>query len=563
MIRILIFFLCISTTQLIADCGQTESEASKTVIAQKLTGIRLIGSYDYLIKEELLLEDLFPQTERVIEGVYIHSVPFLQKYPKFLQQLRDEAINGPLTIKKINELCNKISSFYLEKGQPFVEVLAPAQPVFLGYLQILVAASKVGAVKVEGNHHFSSDSFTSHISCKSGQEIQLPSLLNDLDWLNRNPFRKSEVIFTPGQDPSTTDIILKTTDRRPILFYGGADNTGTKQTGYARFYGGVRYGNLFGMGQLLSYQFTSGTSVSRFQSHAVDYQIPLPWKNYLDFFGGWSQADDNFEHPHMKSKGTSWQISTRYEIPLRHNPKFTQTLLVGADFKRTNNDLAFGGQVIIHHLIDIAQLMLGWDMGGSNEICSWFFSAELYGSPGHFDSNNTTREFRKLQPGAVATYFYTWVNLGSTFNLPKCWHAVTNGTGQYANQNLLPSEQLELGGYFSVRGYPEYSVLVDEGCFFNNELQTPNFSILQFFKKKLKTIDRFHFLAFIDYGWGRIHAPIHGEQKIYNLLGIGPGMRYNVSEYLAMRVDWGFQMLPIRPHHHKSSTVHAGIYFNF
>ncbi|MGH2612534.1 MAG: ShlB/FhaC/HecB family hemolysin secretion/activation protein, partial [Rhabdochlamydiaceae bacterium] len=411
--------------------------------------------------------------------------PILQNHPQFLQTLRDEAINGSLTIKKIDELRSMIIRFYLQQGYPFVEVVVPEQPA-LGYLQIIVAESKLGVVKTEGNRYFSDQALISHISCESGHQIHLPSLLNDLDWLNRNPFRRSEAIFTPGEDPGTTNIILKTVDRRPILIYGGADNTGTTETGYARFYGGFRCGNLFELGQLFSYQFTSSSTVSQFQSHALNYQIPLAWKNYLNFFGGWSRTKPDFEHPHMHSEGTSWQVSTRYEIPLHHNPKFAQTLLAGADFKRTNNDLAFGGERIIHHLIDIAQLMVGWDMGGVAKICEWFLSAEIYGSPGHFDSNNTTKEFKKLQPGAVATYFYSWANLGSTFNLPRCWHIAMNGTGQYANQNLLPSEQLELGGYFSVRGYPEHSVNVDDGCFFNTELQTPNFSILQLFKKKWK-----------------------------------------------------------------------------
>ena len=348
--------------------------------------------------------------------MYVSDVPLLQEHPKFLQKLRNEALDGPLTIKKIDELRSMITRFYLEKGLPFVEVVVPEQPVSSGYIQILVTESRLGEIKTEGNQHFSDHSLISHISCEPGEKIHLPSLLNDLDWLNRNPFRRSEAVFTPGEDPGTTNIILKTADRRPILFYGGADNTGTKETGYARFYGGFRYGNLFGLGQLLSYQFTTSTSVSKFQSHALDYQIPLPWKNYLNFFGGWSQAKPDFEHPHMHSKGTSWQVSTRYEMPLNHNPHFAQTLLVGADFKRTNNDLSGGEshQSPARHRTADGRVGYG-RRGGRMRVV--FISRSLW-HPGNIDSNNTTKEFRKLQPGAVATYFYGWANLVDVQSAP-------------------------------------------------------------------------------------------------------------------------------------------------
>ena len=114
------------------------------------------------------------------------------------QKLRNEALDGPLTIKKIDEL-RSMTRFYLEKGLPFVEVVVPEQPVSSGYIQILVTESRLGEIKTEGNQHFSDRSLISHISCEPGEKIHLPSLLNDLDWLNRNPFRRSEAVFTPAK----------------------------------------------------------------------------------------------------------------------------------------------------------------------------------------------------------------------------------------------------------------------------------------------------------------------------------------------------------------------------
>ncbi len=555
--KILIPFLCFSAIELTAQ-GEINPEAAKET--------RFFELPQLIVEREPLnqAQKAFPDHSCVTDGVYVNAVavPLLHQNPRFLQKVKEEISNGPLTICKIDEIRAMITRFYLEKGCPFVEVAIPPQSCSKGYVQIIVTEGKLGCIKTEGNCHFSDKSILAPVRCQAGQRIHLPSLLNDLDWINRNPFRRSEAVFTPGQDPGTTDILFKTVDRRPILFYGGADNTGTKETGYPRFYGGFRYGNVFGVGHLLDYQFTSSSSIDKFQSHAGDYQIPLPWKNYLNFFGGWSQTNPTFHHPHMKPTGTSWQVSTRYEIPVNNNPKLAQTFLFGADFKRTNNDLAFGGETIIHHLVDVAQLMFGYDLGGVVKACEWFLSAELYVSPGNIDDNNKTRVFKRLQPGTVSTYVYGWANIGSTFNLPGCWHFALNSTGQYTNQNLLPSEQLELGGYFSVRGYQEHSVNVDEGCFFNAELQTPDFSILAFGKKKCPS-DKLHFLAFADYGWGRIHNPVAGEQKIYRLLGIGPGLRYNIKDNVAIRADWGFQMLPIHPHRGTSTTVHAGGYVNF
>ena len=51
------------------------------------------------------------------------------------------------------------------------------------------------------------------------------------------------------------------------------------------------------------------------------------------------------------------------------------------------------------------------------------------------------------------------------------------------------------------------------------------------------------FLGFWDYGAAYNHTLLPGEAYETPLSSLGAGLRYNVGTYLALRFDYGFQLL--------------------
>ena len=70
--------------------------------------------------------------------------------------------------------------------------------------------------------------------------------------------------------------------------------------------------------------------------------------------------------------------------------------------------------------------------------------------------------------------------------------------------------------------------------------------------------DRFYFVGFVDAAYGRnVHHGSSARQQQW-LLGVGPGLRYNISTYFTARFDYGFQLHHIFGDHH-SGRAHFSL----
>jgi hemolysin activation/secretion protein len=485
--------------------------------------------------------------------IAIRNVPFLRSHTDFLKAFGRKFIGQPLTMARLQALEKEVANFYQIYESPLVRIAIPEQEVVDGTLFILVQEPQLGEWKIEGNCYFSTEKIKKELRIQPNCPVDLTILASDLAWLNDNPFRSVNAVLSPGSIAGKTDVDLIVNDRWPYRFYNGADNTGTTTTGLYRLFAGVNMGNLFGIGQRLSYQFTISTRFNRFLSHSAEYIAPLPWRHLLKFIGGYSQVKPDLHTPHLRQTGESWQVDLRYEIPfLKAKNGLLQRFTFGADFKETNNNLEFGGERILLHDIDIVQATVIYILGAEKQPYKTSLQLEFYGSPGHITSNNTNRAFERLRPFANCQYVYFRGEWSSAY-FKKGWALTTDFWGQGASTNLLPSEQFDLGGYNTIRGYQQNEATTDNGLAASIEIHTPT---MHFFKTS-RFQDSLYFLGFIDYGWGKNHHLTVGEKSSINMAGVGPGLRYTMGPYLSARFDCAFPL--IKAPYSPRSTQH--VYF--
>lgn len=477
---------------------------------------------------------------------------------KLNQKLGVQFFGMPVTSDMMMELKRALILYYREEGFPIVAVEIPKQTVRSGVVQVVVVDGKLGKVKVLGNKYFSTRMLKGYIQQEPGQPINLDGLMNDVAWINRNPFRHADVFFTPGKNEGTTDIELMVKDKFPLRGYAGGDNTGFGPTGNARWFAGFNWGNFFWLDHTLTYQFTMSTDYRRFWAHNFNYNAPLSWRHVLIVFGGYSHI-----HPHIKdfrSTGHNGQASLRYEIPLKPLYKsFTHDVTFGFDFKNMNNVLDFvanpGTLRVATHEVNLTQLYAGYNLAKNWETNRMIFYAEGFWSPGKWIGDQKNSNFAQLHPGAKNHWVYGRLSLSDTWTLPLDFVLWGEFRGQISNENLVPSEQFGLGGYNTVRGYEERIVNFDDAIVTNVEFRLPSFRLLRFLKKHP---DALTFLGFFDYGTGRNAFAESYEQQWQHLIGVGPGLRYKIADYLSVRVDWGFKFHTVQ-FTHLGSKVHVGV----
>ena len=340
----------------------------------------------------------------------------------------------------------------------------------------------------------------------------------------------------------TTDLDLVVKDRRPIRGFVGTDNTGFKEIGYQRAFAGVYVGNLFSVGQLFSYQYTTDYDLKSFQSHIASYEIPFPFRHLLSFFGGASFIRAPLEASGtIRSHGDSFQASGRYTVPFAQGGRFPQEIRVGCDFKRMNNNVIFGGQTISSKNVDILQFLLEYKLFFGSENINHEFCLEAVLSPGPLLPDMGPAAFSLLRPGAGPNYFYVRGALKQLYRLPKSFSLGVEWAFQLSTAKLLASEQFGLGGYTTVRGYQERAVNTDNAFLLRVEPRFPSISLPR------KGTGTLVFFLFSDFGIGvdqlKLAANYRNSQALWS---VGPGFRYTYKDNISMRFDWGYQLTNIQ-----------------
>jgi hemolysin activation/secretion protein len=526
-----------------ANAGDAQGSATaSTVLLPELNGLIFIATPAQLTEPNARDEAL--DTSRI---PLLDDETFRNRIEPYLGE--------PLRESGLKRLLVTINLFYAANDKPFVSASVPAQDITDGMLRILVVEGRVEQVKVEGNRYFSDDQYIAALGLHPGDPLQKSQLDTNIAWINRNPFRAAAVVAAPGELFGGTNLIVRANERYPLRFYANADNTGSPNTGEERLGVGVNWGNAFGLGHQLNYQLTSSTDFDRSIGHSASYVVPLPWHHLLTFSGAWSRI--NADMPvDFDSQGTSWQTAFRYEVPLQPNARgWNQSILAGADFKRSDNNLEFGGLPVTDNTTDIVQAALGYRMSTEDEYGRTGIAATVVYSPGSIGGRNETEFFDVSRWGAESGYSYARIDLDRLTQLPAnfSWHLTASL--QVASGNLLGSEQLALTGTYGVRGYGENDSFADRGYMIRNELLLPA-------ANAASTFARLQPLVFYDYAQGSNKRLLPGERDRTTLSAAGLGGRMSLGPSCELRFAYGWQIHALSGEE-RGDQAHAGITFSY
>jgi hemolysin activation/secretion protein len=517
---------CISCSPEYANPPVCTSEKD---LLKEVKGICLVGS-----------ERSVREVPSRLEGIAFVDI----KIPGDADQLESRLVpflGKPLRACDLVAIKREVILYYRDKNHPLVSVVIPEQDITDSVIKVVVTQSTLNEVKVYGNHYFSKEFFHDAIQLKQGQLIDENVLLNNLNFINRNPFHQAELIYSPGDKSNTTDVEIIVKDRFPHSFYAGVDNTGLPHIERTRLFAGYNWGNVFGLGHMLSLQYSMAPDPYKFDAITASYTAPLSCQHILLFWGGYSRVNAHIPFS-AKTHGRSTQASMRYDIPMTPSPWLLHELLWGFDFKRSNNTIEFVENFpMFGQEVNLTQFMVGYNLGYERCKNKLGFDVQVFFSPFSWLPDQSNHDFASLNPSAKHTYVYGRSSLNYKRLLFKgcVWNLLVSG--QVSNRTLLPSEQFGLGGFATVRGYEERQLNGDDGLLARTEFVSPALTVLKHIGKGAIR-DRIEFLAFLDYGLSHDRHKIPGIKQTEFILGTGPGIRYSIGNYLAARMDWGIKL---------------------
>lgn len=460
-------------------------------------------------------------------------------YSDGMRNLVFRYLNQPLSLRSLNQLAREIAAFYRREGQPIVDVQIPEQRITGGTLYLVIVESVIGRVMIQPGHVFDCKELDRWIACTCpGNHIFEENLQSDLFWLNQSPFRRVSVDFRKGELPGTTDVLYTSNDVTPIRGYMGADDSGVKSLNYGRFFTGLMYGNMFQRGGTLSYQYTTDQEFQLLNAHSVSYSQPLSRERSIAAYGSWAGVTP-MVGVGLTQQGESWQLGLGLTEHLIRTSEHSQNLTFGLDFKSTNNNLEFAGSSVVASNADLVQLHLGFDDTQRTDVDQYQrFKVDTYFGPGGgLTGSHSSNAFQSIRPGTSPDYIYARLMAEQTSLITDNWILMRRFTGQVSSERLLFSETLGLGGYDTIRGFNQRSYNADNGWIMNFEVGPKTYR--WGCREEPRTLRVF---SFADMGNGYQSDPQAGEDAYTFALSTGAGLRYNVSDRLSCRVDYGYAL---------------------
>ena len=447
----------------------------QTPLGTDLHGIALIGVKDHPLERPRLA------------GLDLHRVGVIN--PVAIEARLKPFLGRPLTRKLISEIQNAITTVYREAGHGFVSVTIPPQEITGGVLQLRVFEYRVGKITVAGATRTPEQFIRDRVRVTPGETVDTRRLETDLDWLNRNPFRRTEAVFGPGRDLAQTDLTLRATETKPWQAYAGYANTGTLLTDRDRFFVGATaslYRDIVGAYQATGSKDFWGTNGhpfgdpgdAQYMSHAGRLSIPLWPRSSVELTGDTILTNERPNTFFLYRTRTS-ELSALYRAAVDNVVAAGfGDWFAGVESKRQKRVIFFDETEVADGRADVFQFVAGWaghwSMFGNNDL-----DVRVKANPGNILPFNTSADWDSYTNGRVTDIHYAFSTIAYSHAMPLFMGLVlsTEASGLMAAKALPDTERITLGGMQQVRGYVPEDGIVDRALIVRNTLYLPQFSI--------------------------------------------------------------------------------------
>jgi hemolysin activation/secretion protein len=457
----------------------------------------------------------------------------------------------PLAIAELFQLRSAITQLYVDRGYITSGAYIPPQTLQGGVVTIRVVEGKLEAITVNGTRRLNSNYVRSRLAIAAGPPLNRNRLLEALQLLQLDPLIQSLAAeLAAGTRPGESVLSVQVTEAKNLNAQLVFDNARAPSVGTNRRQLQLSAGNVTGLGDRLSALYTNTNG-----SNALDlsYTLPInPRNGTLSI--NYGTASSNVIEPPFDGLGIESK-SRYYEFTLRQPLLQTPTHEFALGFTATRRE---SEATLLDGLIPFPAL--GADRNGKTRLtalrffqeATWRGSAAVVALRSQFTVGLNALS-ATINPDPPDSRFFAWRGQAQWVRLlaPETLLLVRSDV-QLAGRPILPMEQFGLGGQDSVRGYRQDALLTDSGLFASAEVRLP---ILRL--PKLNSL--LQLTPFIDLGtaWNLGNAL---DLDPRTLLSLGMGLRFQFSDRLTARLDWGIPLIDISGA--KNTWQENGVYFS-
>ena len=474
-------------------------------------------------------------------------------------------IGQPMSFRLISEIQREITQYHRDNNRPLVSVTIPPQEVSDAGLQINVVPFTLGEVRAEGTSRTPPEAITGQVRVARGEVIDTARLIDDINWLNLNPFRPVSSIFSPGDAFGESDLILRVEEKRPWAAYIGASNTGNDSTYEERIFAGANAVLAPGTDLQLSYLFTAapknierGALVENgdskgYLSHSLAAFLPISTaagQRYKLTFQGNFVDRFNDNGGIFTSREETWNTSAELAIPTGYQSNgpwsSSAEYYARAQFSQLDTERFFAGLSFDDRRSESRKIAIGTRRHYSGALTNWPVR-------GHYDVSLVYGE-GKVEGFGTNDFLYLQFSGENLAAFPQGGALRLRYAGQWTGDDLGTLDQLGVGGAFSVRGYETNAFAGDSAVWASLELQAKpilltgsavNLSLLPY--------------VFADMGFVDSSAASSSQ----DLASLGAGLRLAATGRAEMTLELARTLEPAVPGTGNDTRVHFNVIARF
>ena len=373
-------------------------------------------------------------------------------------------LNNCNGIKNLNNLTNKISNMYIEKGYVTSRAYIKGQDLSNGIVDITILEGKVEEI-VNKNVN-SKNIYSEH----KNKILNIKDLEVSIQQAERLKSQSVSLKLLPGTKSGYTIVhILGTKTSEP--YYGdiSINNFGSKKTGKHQISGSFTYENLLDLNDILSIRLNSTDNVIKSNNNTLGNSLSysIPYSRALFSFdysnSEYQQATTDEFGSIFQSDGDSSNYTIGIKYKLFHSKKHTLDLNGGFEHKNSNNFLNDTKLEIQSYKLSVFNLGLKHsyieNLYNYYSIFTIYKGMDILGAEENAFGQES--DFIKYVLDLNYTkYFKSSLDLRYNFSL----------RGQYSSNYLYGTEEISFGGPYSVRGFKDVGLSGNTGFYSRNEL---------------------------------------------------------------------------------------------
>ena len=506
-----------------------------------------------------LPEDLQKQLEQ--RQLYIKTIHLTGNSvfpPAELAQLIAPYQGRESTLAEVEQLRLLLTRYYVDHGYINSGAVIAADAYQNGELTIRLVEGHIGAVRIKGTERLREGYVANRLLPEPEEPFNLQTLQDNYQLLLSDPLiSRMNGRIMPGAAPGSSVLDVDVTRAQPYRLSVFGNNQRPPSIGGEAFGANGQVRNLTGWGDSLDFTYINSAGSNRYSGGV---SLPVTDSGLQAFFHFDEGASMVQEQPlkridinsyvHALEGGVSYPLINtlrqRFSLGLLLATRENTTYLLGQPYSFVPGEATGRNQATVWRMFqDFSQR---W-----NEHALNFHSSFSVGMPAL--GATVASPVPAVLSSAYAQYpgseFFAWLGQGQ-----YAWRLLEDGTqlvmrgnAQLSDSALLPLERIAIGGFNTVRGYRENTLVRDNGYSLSSELHYTLFGNAD------PNSHRLQLVPFIDYG-----AAWNYKTTGKGLFAIGLGLEWQLKP-LFVQFYWG-QKLTAPPTTQSGDIQDSGIHFN-